>query len=244
MAKYPQSVSSSFRWGMQFTPDREPPSDTCFSKMGRSRYGLGIESSSSESSSSPHPCSLGPPLKKKVTIFSVSLTSWRRKEGTSTLLARLALFIAPRSLRSNFFLDLPAADFLRVPLLRPCVFRSRSSAAERRPLEASASSPRLLGKQWYSASSTRNRLAKNSPLFKNLKEEHLHGGWQVYTPTSYSMCPNTGFSARVSFLAALLSNTSTRHSMSTLAGNDGETSQGTSSCWRRPCESKARGTLR
>ena len=120
----------------------------------------------------------------------------------------------------------------------------RGTLVERRPLAASASSPRLLGKQWYWASSTGNRLARNSPLLKNLKEEHPHGGWQAYTPTSYNMCPNKGLSSWVSFFAALLSNTSSRQSMSTLAGNNDETSQGTSSCWRRPWESKARGALR
>ncbi|KAF1394065.1 hypothetical protein PFLUV_G00022630 [Perca fluviatilis] len=104
--------------------------------MGRSRYGLGIKSSSSKLSSSPDPVSLGPPLKKKVTIFSVSLTSWRRKEGTSTLLARLArlaVFIAPRSLCSSFLLELAAARFLLGPHLRPCVFLSSSSATVKQP---------------------------------------------------------------------------------------------------------------
>lgn len=113
-----------------------------------------------------------------------------------------------------------------------------------RPLAASASSPRLLGKKWYWASSSGNLLAKNMPLLKNLKCEQPHGGWKAYTPTSYSMCPNTGFSVWMSFLAALLSNTSSRHSMSTLAGNREVTSQGTLPCWRRPWDSKARGALR
>ena len=113
-----------------------------------------------------------------------------------------------------------------------------------RPLAASASSPRLLGKKWYWASSTGNLLAKNKPLLKNLKWVQPHGGWQAYTPTSYSMCLNTGFRASVSFFAALLSNTSSRHSMSTLAGNNEDTSHGTLPCWRRPWDSRARGALR
>ncbi|KAG7238755.1 hypothetical protein INR49_031271 [Caranx melampygus] len=55
-------------------------------------------------------------------------SSWRRKEGTSTLLARLAVLITPRSLCSSFLLDLAVARLLLVPLLRPCVFLSRSRA--------------------------------------------------------------------------------------------------------------------
>lgn len=119
----------------------------------------------------------------------------------------------------------------------------KGTLVARSPLAARASSPRLLGKQWYLASRIGKRLAMKRPLLKNLKEEQQHGGWQAYTPTSYNMCPNTGFSSRMSFFAALLSNTSSRHSMSTSAGNSDDTSQGTLSCWRRPWASRARGAL-
>ncbi|KAG7278373.1 hypothetical protein CRUP_024618 [Coryphaenoides rupestris] len=102
-----------------------------------------MESSPSSESPSASPSGRVPPLKKKVTIFSVSLASWRRKEGTSTLLARRAVLMAPRRVfPSFFFFPDPRAVFLDpAPRLRWVLLNSGGAQPPQEEYGSVASTP-------------------------------------------------------------------------------------------------------